>query len=152
MIKRLLSIALSLVLLVLVVPAEAGAAGQEPVEVILLEDGYCLEVATFSAETRATSIKGAGKTYTFKNSSGTALWKVELFGLFQYNGLSSECTESDCTVTIYDDAWFEHSNSAYCSGNTAYATVQMELREAFVVTRTETIHISVSCDEHGNIS
>lgn len=150
--KRLLALTLCFALLVLLIPDQVHAAGQEGLEIIPLGDGYHLEVATTSMETRGTATKGGTKTYTMYNSSHDALWQVRVYGLFQYNGISSECVESDCTVTIHDEAWFVSSESTTYSGSTAYATVVLKLRELGIVTRTETCNVSVSCDKDGNIS
>lgn len=152
MMKRFFALALCFALLTLLIPIQIHAAGREYAEIIPLEDGYYLVAETVSIDTRGIATKGGTKTYTMYNSSDEALWKVQLFGLFQYNGSTSECTNADCAVTIYDNAWSVDSESTTHGGNTAFTTVALKSRELGVVTNRETCNLSLSCDKNGNLS
>lgn len=88
-------------------------------EIIMLADGDYIVVTLIPAVSRATQVKG--KEYVYYNSADVAEWVMTLTGTFTYDGRTSSCTSSRCTVTIYDDSgWELVSKSATKSGNTAY--------------------------------
>lgn len=153
MMKRFISLMLCLACFVLLFPIQNTSAAEYSVERIELEDGAYIEITTTVADmgTRAVLTRAGTKNITYYSSNDVALWKAVLQGVFQYTGSSSECVDAVCTVTIYDNSWHLASKTATHSGETAYATVKMNLKKLGVVVETKTVNLSLSCDANGNI-
>lgn len=149
--KRLLSMALA-VMLVFCSLSVFAAAAEETVETVYLEDGSYLTIQTITYDTRASGSKSGSKVYTHHGSNGDDIWKATLSGSFTYNGSSATCTSSSVDVTIYNSAWYTVSKSASKSGNTATASVTMGEKRGGVTVTTLPISLSMSCDKDGNLS
>lgn len=152
MIKKYASMVLSVILLLSALSFRVCAVSNEAVatEVIPLEDGGYLEVTIVQSMARST--KSGNKYYTYKDSAGAIKWQAILSATFSYDGTTSSCTSSACSVSVYDSSWSLASKYAYRSGNTAYASVTMSYTTAGVETSRSTYKLSLSCDENGNLS
>ena len=145
---------LVVVTLILIVPTGAVSAQDRTIspDIIYLEDGgyILIEITNEHSITRAVATKN--KHYTRYNGDDEMLWKITLTGSFTYNGTTASCTSSSCTVTIYSDAWYTDSKTAWASSNTAYATVEMGRKMLGVTVRRETVDLALTCDKNGNFS
>ncbi len=121
-------------------------------EIIMLADGDYIVVTLIPAVSRATQVKGKEYVY-YNNSADVAEWVMTLTGTFTYDGRTSSCTSSRCTVTIYDDSgWELVSKSATKSGNTAYAEATFAKKLLGVTISRPTYEITLTCDKDGNMS
>lgn len=152
--KKLISVLLVLVALVVMVPTPQASAqsGAEVLDIIYLEDGgyIVVEISTQSNITRSTVSKS--KSYTLNNADGEAQWRATIIGFFTYDGRTASCTSSNCSVTIYNDAWYTISKTAWTDENYAKATVEMGRELLGVTTQRETVNLSLLCDRYGNIT
>lgn len=115
-------------------------------EIIMLADGDYIVVTLIPAVSRATLVKG--KEYVYYNSADVAEWVMTLTGTFTYDGRTSSCTSSRCTVTIYDDSgWELVSKSATKSGNTAYGRAVFSGPNGLSVP----VNLTLTCDKDGNV-
>ena len=119
--KRLLSIALLITLLIALLPTNTYAAAnlEADTSIIYLDDGSYITVELTWADTRATNTKTATKTYTNKASNGDEQWRAVLRGTFTYTGTTVACTAASCDVTITNTNWYIVSKSATKSGHAA---------------------------------
>lgn len=152
--KRTISLLLILVAVLSFLPLGTANAEQnsEQKEIIPLEDGAYIEVTIESVATIASGTVTKNKNYTYYTSDGSVEWKITLTGTFIYNGTTSTCTASSCSVTIYNSNWYAVSKSTTKSGNTAYATVTMGLRYLGITVTKQTYNITLTCDKDGNVS
>lgn len=143
--KKAVSLSLCVILfsILLIFPVSA-----ETTEIEYLPDGsyYIIEmersdISLFSDQ------KSGSKSATYYNARKTAQFKVTVTGYFEYNGLSYEATDSECTVTIYNLECSIVSTNADYVGNTATA-------EAIVKSGTNELFksVTITCDENGNLS
>lgn len=115
-------------------------------EIIMLADGDYIVVTLIPAVSRATQVNG--KEYVYYNSADVAEWVMTLTGTFTYDGRTSSCTSSRCTVTIYDDSgWELVSKSATKSGNTAYGRAVFSGPNGLSVP----VNLTLTCDKDGNV-
>ncbi len=152
--KKIISIFLALVTLVLMIPAAQASVqtSTSDLDIIYLEDGgyIMVELNTNSDTARATVSKS--KVATRYSDDDEMQWQIRLSGSFTYNGTTASCTSSSCTVTIYNNAWYMDSKTAWASGNTAYATVEMGRKLLGVTVKRETVDLTLTCDKNGNFS
>ena len=109
-----------------------------------------VELNTNSDTARATVSKS--KVATRYSDDDEMQWQIRLSGSFTYNGTTASCTSSSCTVTIYNNAWYMDSKTAWASSNTAYATVEMGRKLLGVTVKRETVDLTLTCDKNGNFS
>ena len=156
--NQLISYIVSLILAVLsvmvLIPVVAASAEQstEPDEVIWLENGDYIIVTTQTISTYASGTITKNKHGTYYGADDNPEWKVTLTGTFTYNGTSSTCTSSSCSVSIYDNHWYLVSKSAGKSGNTATATATLGYKSLGVTVGKRTYNLTLTCDKNGNVS
>ncbi len=159
--KRSIGILLALFMLITCIPVADAADISLPTEqVIYYADGsYAIitteELPCFGIDgilSSQASSKSGSKSYTYYENGGTAVWRATLTASFSYNGSSASCTAANCTVSIFDSAWYVISKSASRSGNTAAASVTMGKSQLGVTTKTASCSLSLSCDANGNLS
>lgn len=152
--KRFWAILLLLAFAFSLFPVQALGIEQFTVskEVIWLEGGESLTITISESTSRASGTKTGAAEYLYSGSDGVAKWKAVLTGTFTYNGTTSTCTASSCSVTIYDTSWYNISKSASKSGNTATATVTMGLKVLGVTVSKPTYDLTLTCDKDGNLS
>lgn len=122
-------------------------------EIIYYDDGSYLEIVIEDVPTsRASTTKTKSKSYIYHKSDDTSAWKLTATGTFTYNGSSASCTESNCTVAIYDSKWSVLSKSATKSKNVAYGTAVMENKILATSASCKTYKIALTCDANGNFS
>ncbi len=134
-------------------PIDVAAAKKDSdaSEIIMLADGDYIVVTLISAVSRATQVKG--KEYVYYNSANVAEWVMTLTGTFTYDGRTSACTSSHCTVTIYNSStWGLISKSATKNGNTAYAEATFAMKVLGVTVSRPAYEITLTCDKDGNMS
>lgn len=148
--KRTISIVLVTVLFACLFPIMAYA--DTSYEAAPSGDECYVIVTTQEYAARSSNTKSGSKTYTGYGSENTAVWKITLSGSFTYNGTTSTCTSSSCSVAIYDSSWRTVSRSSSKSGNTAYGTATLEHIVLGVVVSTSTHDLSLSCDKNGNLT
>lgn len=147
--KRLLSIALLVALLITLLPANAYAAADTEADegMIYLDDGSYITIELTWTDTRATGTRTASKTYTYKSSAGEELWRAVLRSTFTYTGSSASCD-----VTVSNTNWYVVSKSATQSGNAAVAELTMGRKFLGITVDKESISIRITCDANGNLS
>lgn len=151
--KKMVSMALACLMVICLLPLQAGAA--ESVEkVTRYEDGSytVITVQTESAVTRATNYRNGSKDFRHYDSGNTLRWKATLTATFSYNGSSATCTAvNSFNVTIYNSDWSVGSKSTSRSGNTAYGYLTMN-RKIVGGTQGVPVTVTLSCDKNGNLS
>ena len=152
-IKRIISIALLIVLSLCVLPVNcfASEAGNEYI-VEYFPDGSYMTERIIISPMRASGTKTGSKEKAYYGSDGEAEWKATVTGTFTYTGSSSTCTSASCSVTIYDSAWYTISKSASKNGNTATAYVTIGEKLLGVKVNEESTSVSLKCDENGSLS
>lgn len=148
---------LAIILLILaVVPNEAFAAtGTVPTEYVFYnEDGSSLTIKLMVADVEPMALmpKTGTKFAVYKDANGNEEWRAVLTGTFAYDGTYSTCSASNWKVTITNDAWYVISKQTGKSGNTATGELVMGRKFAGVKVDEETVKLSITCDQHGNIS
>lgn len=151
--KRLLSVALVMVLLLAILPCSALAANTtEQTNVIRYEDGSYVEVSIETSSARIANTVSGTKKYTFYDSDGNMEWQAKLNATFAYSGAWYTCTTATCSVTIYDSQWYEISKSTARGTNNAYAYLTMGRKVLGVTIERPEYTIKLTCDSNGNLS
>ena len=118
-------------------------------EIIYQDDGsyFITEIVYSPISTYSSTISGT-KHSSYYNSSGKLLWKLSVTASFSFNGSSSTCTSSQCSVSNIASNWNVVSKSANKSKNTASTSVTMHQSGGGNVSRT----VKLSCSASGNLS
>jgi hypothetical protein len=145
--------AIAILLLIAILPPMQvhAAESEKTIEVIYYEDGSYITIETYSLETRAAYSKTGQRVLTYRNSAGEELWEAVLRGSFTYDGSTSSCTSSSCTVTITNTSWYTISKVASKSGNTARVDLKMGRRLSGITIQEKVFVITLSCDANGNL-
>ena len=115
------------------------------------EGSYILErISTY--DSRLSGRKTGSKTYDYYGSDGKLKWSASVFGNFVYTGATSSCTESNVTVSIYDDQWVVVSKQASRNGSVATGEVVMGMTRLGVTVGSVKYSLSLTCDANGNLS
>lgn len=118
-----------------------------------LGNGYYLIAEEIIVKRQRTSGSVSGrKPYTCYDSSGTALWKVELSGSFTYNGSTATCTASSVSTTVYDSSWSVGTKSAQKADNQAIGSATMNKRSVGVIIKSVPVSLSISCSASGDLN
>ena len=153
MLKRVWAALLAAIILSSVMPCMvAFATVYTDTETIYLEDGSYIDIEIVVRESRALNTKNASKTYNYRSASGDLQWSGKVTGTFEYNGTTSTCTSSICTVTITNTSWYTMSKSANKSGNRAYGYLTMGRDMLGVRVQTENLTMTLTCDKDGKLS
>lgn len=151
--KRLFSAVIVLVLLIGLLPCNALAANQvDHIEIIQFEDGGYVEISTEMSPARVANTVTGSRTYTYYDSNHEKSWAAKLTATFAYSGGWYTCTTANCDVTIYDNQWYEISNTTTRSSNNAYAYLTMGRRVLGVTVERPEYTIRLTCDNNGNLS
>ena len=151
--RRLILIVLILFFITtLPINAFAKVCVSETENIIYFDNGSYITIEIVSTNTRATSTKTGTKIYTYRNSDGVEQWKATLSGTFTYNGTTSSCTASSCSVSIAKTNWYVVSKSASKSGNSATAALTMGRKLLGVTVEKTDATIRLTCDKNGNLS
>lgn len=152
--KRLLSIALLITLLITLLPTNTYAAAnlEADTNIIYLDDGSYITVELNWIDNRASGTKTGSKTYTNKNSSGEEQWRAVLRGTFTYTGSAASCTAASCDVTITNTNWYIVSKSATKSGNAAVGELTMGRKFLGITVDKVPVSMRITCDANGNLS
>lgn len=152
--KRLLSIALLITLLVTLLPTNTYAAAnlEADTSIIYLDDGSYITVELTWTDARATGTRTGSKTYVYKGSNGDEQWRAVLRGTFTYTGSTVACTAASCDVTITNTNWYIVSKSATKSGNAAVGELTMGRKFLGITVDKESISMRITCDANGNLS
>ena len=151
--KRLFSAVIVLVLLIGLLPCNALAANQDDhIEIIQFEDGGYVEISTEMSPARVANTVTGSRTYTYYDSNHEKSWAAKLTATFAYSGGWYTCTTANCDVTIYDNQWYEISNTTTRSSNNAYAYLTMGRRVLGVTVERPEYTIRLTCDNNGNLS
>lgn len=152
--KRFVRIAISILLVLALLPVSSLAATETPKEetIIYLDNGCYITVELTTAESRAARSKSGSKTYTYYGNNGIEEWRAVLTGIFSYTGTSATCTSASCNVTITDTDWYEVSKTATRSGNAAVGELTMGRRFLGITIDKESLTMRITCDVNGNLS
>lgn len=151
--KRIVSLILVLVVLLVYFPSYTYAASvNESEQIIELENGCSLVITIREVPSRASGTKTATKNYSYKADNGTVEWKAVLTGTFTYDGTTATCTESSVTTYVYASNWYEVSKTAGKSGNTATGSVTMGRTVLGFTVAKETYNMSLTCSPDGVLS
>ena len=134
-------------------PCNALAANQDDhIEIIQFEDGGYVEISTEMSPARVANTVTGSRTYTYYDSNHEKSWAAKLTATFAYSGGWYTCTTANCDVTIYDNQWYEISNTTTRSSNNAYAYLTMGRRVLGVTVERPEYTIRLTCDNNGNLS
>ena len=152
--KRLISVLCVLSAFLTLCPFHALASDDSHSDenIILFNDGSYIVVELSENLVRATNTKTQTKTSKYYNSNDVLQWTVVLTGTFTYNGTTSSCTASNCSITISNDNWYTISKASGKSGNTATADVTMGYKLLGITTTKKTLNMTLTCDKDGNFS
>ena len=152
--KRAFTLIVLIFLLIAMFPMSVFAepSSKEAESIIYFDDGSYITIEITSIDTRSTSTRSGKKTYTYHGNNGDIEWKATLSGTFTYNGTTSSCTASRCSVSITDTDWYVVSKTASKSGNSATAELTMGLRYIGITTKKESVSMKLTCDKNGNLS
>lgn len=155
--KRILAIAVSLLLLstVMAVPVLATETTSEVVATY--EDGSYLVVTTTevtNSNARAsTTSKYASCMYQFYNGDDVQQWNYTLFANFLYRyGSGAQCQNRGDTWEILKSDWDLASHDTWIDYDSAFGTVTMQNYFLFLPTARITANLSMTCDAYGNIT
>lgn len=156
--KRILAIAAAIAAAVLlswagIVTWTAVRADQNTVQSLHFEDGGSMEIIAINSEPNQAqnSISGT-KTIQYRDTNGNVVWEATLNAVFSCLGGRAECMESNCSVTIYDDAWHVAYKTSGEFDDTAITHLKMSYS---VLGRTAYIRaftVTLTCDENGNMN
>lgn len=150
--KKIASMMLACLMVICLLPLQAGAA--ESVEkVTRYEDGsYTVTTVERYAATRASGTISGRNIKNHYSSDNVLQWRAVLDASFSYNGSSATCTAvNSFNVTIYNSDWSVGSKSTSRSGNTAYGYLTMN-RKIVGGTQGVPVTVTLSCDKNGNLS
>ena len=161
--KRILYWLLALALVLSVFPATARGAESEVSnqndvaavvheETILQADGSVLEIRVVEYPSRAGYYQDGSITYTYRTTSGTALWAATLNATFYYNGSISSCTTASLSITFHNSHYYKVSGNASWSGNTATANYTIGEKFLGVTIGTTAYSLTLSCDKDGHLT
>lgn len=115
-------------------------------------DGSYLETEIIQTFNTKSTITGARKRSTYRNSSGSALWYGEVTANFYFDGSTSRCTSAAASAGSHHSLWRIKSKNASKSGNTATASI---VASSYTTTGSlignKNLVISLSCDRNGNL-
>jgi len=150
--KKVLSLLLAVILLMGQFSISVSASAMDDCSITreYLSDGSYYETKIEYGKTRST-ITGASKTTTYRNSAGVALWYVRVKANFTFNGSSSSCTSSSCSAESYSSSWKIISRDSSRSGNTAYAKAKAAQYMPGALVGTKERTVSITCDKNGNV-
>ncbi len=117
-----------------------------------LENGDYIEtvLTVYETNSRAATKQGT-KTSNYKNSSGTVLWCVTVYGSFTYNGTTSSCTSVSRSTESFNSNWTIKSSSCTKSGNCASATATATLNK-LIGSEDHSLTVNLYCSPYGIIS
>lgn len=151
--KRLICVALVLILLIGILPGSTLAAAEvKDTEVIELEDGRYVEITFESSSARIANTVSGSKTYTFYDSDDNMEWKAKLSASYVFTGGSYTCTSASCDVTIYANQWYVVSKTTNYAGNRATANLTMGRKVLGITVEKPQFTINLYCDFNGNLS
>ena len=151
--KKIFALALAIILLIGVLPSNAFAANEAgEVDVVCYEDGSCMEVSVEQSIARIANEVSGSKTYTFRDSDGNIEWVAKLSATYVFTGGSYTCTSASCTLTIYDNNWYQISKTTNYAGNRATANLTLGRKALGVTIEKPQYTINLYCDFYGNLS
>lgn len=148
---RFISLAIIFILLIGLTPIHVMAV-QTDSDTIYFEDGSYLEICIEYVSTRTPNSRVAYKYYRYYDGSNNLEWEAKLNCSFTYDGTASTCTSASCTVTIYENAWYEYSNTTTRSGNTATTKLIMGQRLLGITIAKREYTITLTCNKDGSLS
>ncbi len=155
--KKLFTLFLSLTLLV-ATPITTHVTSDSGSSIAMhLKNGYYVTVAIeyssapSSYYSSSKTVSGS-KTYTIKNSSGTAVATYKLSGTFKYSSRSATCTSASYTTNISNNYWHFTSASASKSGAAAKGSFTAQCKQFGVVIDTISETLFLTCDTSGRLS
>lgn len=152
--KKLITIALSLAMFV-ILPATAYAApSNASSSTTVFEDGSYI-ITTISEEPSPRGItflqsssKSGTKTIRYYTAGNTLEWDFSVIGTFTYDGVTAIATAASASHNIYVSGWTCAGESASYSGNTAYASATFR----YLSLLTKNTSTSLSCSPNGTLS
>ena len=154
--KRLLSVALIMIMVAMCTITSFAIVEKDEIEVIYFEDGSYLEIVVVepdkSFSTYATQTKTGDKVLSYKDSNGELKWKVTVTGTFTYTGSSSTCTTSSISYNVYAENWEIIETTASKSSNKAIGNVTAKRYLLGLPVQTVTETITLSCSATGVLS
>ncbi len=155
--KKFISIALSLFLIVLALSISCSAVSYDEeysnYETIYFSDGsYLIVTLTDITNSRATNTKSGSKTINYYDDNGNKLWSATLNATFTYTGSSATCTSSSINKTIYNDNWKFTSATASKSGNKATGNITAKKYFLGIAIKTVNDSITLTCSATGTLS
>lgn len=151
--KRVISIFFVFLIITSIVTPNAEAAQTKERQITYLPDGGYIETYITIIASRASYSVTGKKHRNQYNSDGDLEWSATLSGTFTYDGKTSSCTSSSCSVSISNTTnWSLVSKSASKSSNTANATITMAIKALGIIVDTPVYNLTLSCDANGNLS
>ena len=161
--KKIISLVLSLIILVTIIPAKAYA--KEPVthisfsgsansEIIYQDEEIIIEalltpVPSSNIQLFSTKNKTSAKTASIKKASGALIGTFTLNASFSYNGRSSTCIKTSYSSSIKNTKWSFTSRTSSSNGNKAIGSCTIKNSSPG---KSKSISITITCSKHGSIS
>lgn len=144
-------VALFFCICVTISPAFAlSSESNSSVSVVELENGDYIKIVTTvipSVSKASTHKTAATRTFSYISFSGDTLFSYDLYGEFEYNGVTSSATFVDFGIDIYSPSWDVDTHYEYISGNSVRGSAKFN----GPLLRTETLSGGITCDKNGNI-
>lgn len=156
--KKIIALALSILLVISLVPAAFAAENEVIIreisrEYIYFEDGsYCIAVEyehIYPNASRATETITRSKELDCFDTVGTKLYTLKLTASFAFTGTFSRATSASYNHYIHKNLYHLNGGNAYCSDNHAVATGTFY---DSLGNRHKTLSITATCDVDGNVT
>ena len=96
--------------------------------------------------------KSGSKSGVYRNKDGKEAWRFTVHGTFSVNsGVSATCTKTSYKTNITNSEWELSSASTYASGNQAVGDATFVKKQNGSAIETKSSHITITCDENGNL-
>ncbi|MCH5352643.1 MAG: hypothetical protein J1E06_04165 [Acutalibacter sp.] len=149
--KRVFTLALSVLLLLSAIPVAATAASVDKLvstSTEYFDDGSYAIIDVYESAIQPRTGKTGYAETTYYSANGTRIFKVTVTGSFEYTyGVSASATSATVSVAIYNSNTSFVSKNAYTSGASAVGSGTVSYSGS-TITKTA----RVTCDKYGTLS
>lgn len=118
-----------------------------------LENGFYYETVLIIDDNVRSTLKGASKRTSMKDSNGNTLWYVQVTADFTFNGSSpATCVSAKASAQSYNSNWKIADTKASRSGNSGTATALARNYMGGVFVGSLQKSVTIYCDKNGHVS
>ena len=120
---------------------------------ILMNTSNGDKVYMFHEDGHYSFVKTMTKARSCYSEDDQLLWEMTITASFRYDGKTVSCTEVSGHVYVAaTGSWYVISETPESEGNTATYTVEFGRTTLGITTSTAAYTLTLTCDEHGNLS